>query len=80
MKLPDNIAAWVAAPVLVACCVAPAFMAGMALTSLGWFAGFSALELAVIAFGSLMLVFAFLRLRKVAKSNRPNLNERLNNE
>ncbi len=59
MKFPFEIAALVVSLVLVACCVAPAFMAGFAATSLGWVAGFNALEIKGVALETTVLVFAF---------------------
>ena len=80
MKFPFKITALVVAPVLVACCVAPAFVAGLAATSLGWVAGFSALEITGGALGTTVLVFALLRLGKTTKAIPLDLDERMNNE
>lgn len=80
MKYPVEIAALVAAPILVACCVAPAFMAGLAATSLGWVAGFSALELMGLALVTVVLVLALMRFGKAVNAKSRHLDEGINNE
>lgn len=80
MKLPFDIAALLAVPVLAACCIAPTFFAGLAASSLGWLAGFTILEIAGVALGATVLAMAAMRLWKARTSPRTQSKERIVNE